>query len=123
MMRLLDTLFHSVWRPEIVGILDAVIDALKVLVHWQRRDNWLVHYLIVGFEVHGRDSSASPKQMLKYIVACDSKESSVLDIQLLEVRVFYRVNDLIIECLVHCSYILVDSSPFVMLKLGLVSVV
>ena len=58
--------------------------------------------------------------MIKKIVEGESEESGVLVPQLLEVRVFGGVHDLILECLIHFSYILVDSLSFIMLKLELV---
>ena len=61
--------------------------------------------------------------MLKYIMAHDSKESIVVVIQLLEVCVLYGVNELLLDCIVHCFHIFVDSLYFILLKLELVSVV
>ena len=59
--------------------------------------------------------------MLDNIDAYESKETGVLVIQLIEVRVFDGVNDLILECFIHCPHIIVDFLSFVLLKLKLVS--
>ena len=55
-------------------------------------------------------------------MAHDSKEYGVLAIHLLEACVFNGVDDFILECLVHCSFIFVYSTSFVVLRLELVSV-
>ena len=74
----------------------AVIDAFEVLVIWQGLVNWLVHLLIIGFEVITQDFPIVTKNMLEYIAAGDSEESVVFFIQLLKIHVFDRVNGLII---------------------------
>ena len=79
--------------------------------------------LIVGFEVRGHDFPVLIEQMLEEIMANDCNKSGVIVIQLLEIRFFNSVDDLILECLVNCSHIFVDSPSFFVLKLELVSVV
>ena len=122
MIRRLNDLCRSVWRLYIIGILDAVINALKLLVNEQEWVNWLVHLLISGFEVRDHDFYVPIKQMTKEITAHDSEETGVIVLQFFEVCVFSGVDDLIIECLVHCSHIFVDSPSFIMLKLKFISV-
>ena len=89
----------------VVGVLDAAINALKVLVNRKIQSNRLVHFLIVGFKVRGHDFYVSIYQMLENIVTHDYNEAGVLVLQLLEVIVFGGVNDLILEFLVHRSQI------------------
>ena len=50
-MGLLDELCHRARRLSVFIKLDAVIDALKLLVNWKGQVNWLVHLLIVGFDI------------------------------------------------------------------------
>ena len=61
--------------------------------------------------------------MLGEIAARDSEEVGVFILQLLEVRVFMGVNDLILDLLVHHSRIIIYSPAFVILGLQLVPVV
>ena len=77
-MRLLDDLCRRVRTLDVAVVLDAFIGAVKVLVNCQELVNWIVHSLIVGFEVYGSDFSVSVEQILKEIVARDSKESGML---------------------------------------------
>ena len=73
--------------------------------------------MIVRFEIRGCDIPISIKKILKKITERDSEESGVIILQILRVRVFKSVQDLIIELFVRCVYILVDSPSFVMFKL------
>ena len=100
-MRLLDNLWCRVRSLAISRVLYAVIEALELIVDWQGWINWLVHYLIVSFEVCSHDFPVKTKKMLKNIAAHDSKESVIFFLQLLAIRVFDGVDELIIECLIH----------------------
>ena len=115
-MRLHCDLWRRVRRLAVIGLLNAVIDALKVLV------NWISLLLIFGFEFCGHDIHVSIDQMLEEIVVRHSEESSVLIIQLLEVHVFDGVDDLILDCPVRCFHIFVYSPSSVVLTLELVLV-
>ena len=106
----------------VIIILNSVIDALEVLVNWQGQFNWIVHTHIFGFEVRGCYFSASIKLMTNEIMEYEYEEAGVIFLQLLEVRVFNRVYDFIIERLVHCSRIFVDYPSLFVLTLELVSV-
>ena len=77
--------------------------------------------MIVIFEVQGHDFNVLIKQIIKNIVKRDSDKYGVLALQLLELHVFDGVDDLIIECLIHCPCILIYSTSFIILKLELVS--
>ena len=59
-------------------MLDAVADAFELLVDCKGYVNCIVHYLIVGFDVHGRDLLIGIKQMLEEIAARDSEKASVI---------------------------------------------
>ena len=82
-MGLMDKLCSRVWSIVIIGKLKPVIDAIEVFVDWKGRVNCLVHSLIFGFEICGRDFPVSIDQILNDISARDSKEYGVLVIQLL----------------------------------------
>ena len=59
--------------------------------------------------------------MTEKIATRDSKEYSLIILQILEVRVFDGIDYLILNCLIYCTRILIDSTSFIMLKLELVS--
>ena len=101
----------------VVGKLHAVIDSLEVFIDQQGRVNWLVHSLIVRFEVCGCDLPISTKKMPEKISAHDSKESGVPILQLPEVHVFEGIYDFIPVIFIHCALIIVDYLSFVVPEL------
>ena len=121
-MGILDDLCSRVRSLSVVRELNTVIDVIKVFFNWKGQVNWFVHSLIVGFEVRGCDFLVSIEHMLKKIAARESEGDGVLVLQLLEVRFFNGVHDFILDVLIHCDHILVDSPPFIMLSLELVLV-
>ena len=72
MIRLLDDLFRRVQRLSVISVLNALIDALEAFVNQKVQVNWIVHSLVVGFEVHGHNFTVSINQVLKYIEEYDS---------------------------------------------------
>ena len=88
----------------------------------QGRVNRLFHSLVFGFDIYVVYFPISIELTLEDIAAHDSDKSGVLVIQLLEVHAFNVVDDFILDLLVHCSHILVDSLSFVVLELVLVLV-
>ena len=120
-MGLLDDLCFRVRRLYVVYELHTVINLLEVFIYQKVQVNRLVHLMIVRLNIRGCDLTISIEKILETIAACNSKESGVLIIQLLQVCVFGGVYYLVVEIFVHCARIIVDYPSFIMLKLELFS--
>ena len=120
-MVIMDDMFRRSNRLSVFGKLNIVINFLKVFVDRQRQVDHLIHLLIVIFDIRICCLPIYIDKMLKNITPHDSEKSSVLMIQLLKVRVFGSVYNLVIVVFIHCERIIVDSPSYIILKLVLFS--
>ena len=118
-MGFLDDLCYRLRRISFVGKLHTVINPLIIFINCQGLLDWIFRSLIVRSEIRGCDRLILVKKILKNIAGHDSEEASVIILQLFQLCVFGGVYDLFLECFAHCACILIDSPPFVILKLEL----
>ena len=109
-------------RLSIIGKLHAVKDFLNIFIYRQGLVNQIVYYLIFRIQIQGCDIPISIKEIIENTVGRDSKEGGLLILQLLQVRVFDGVHELVLDRFIHCALIILDSPYFFMLKLDFVSV-
>ena len=92
---------------DVVCVLVTVANVFKVRVDWWVRFNKIFHYLIVGSNVRGCDIPIAIEKILKEIAARDCGEAGEFILQYLEVHVFDRVGDMILESLIYFPRIVI----------------
>ena len=118
----MDYLCCCVRRLSIIVKLHAVKDFLNIFINRQGLVNQIVYYLIFRIQIQGCDIPISIKEIIENTVGRDSKEGGLLILQLLQVRVFDGVHEVVLDRFIHRALIILDSPYFFMLKLDLVSV-
>ena len=116
-MGLLDESCCRLRRLVVVGKLYVVINLIELFIDRQVQVDQIIHLLIFRFEIQGLDPPILTDTVLDKIASCDSTEAGVLIFQLLKVRVFSSVYDLVLEGFIYCAHIFIDSTSFVMLEL------